>query len=281
MDGDEDLVTYLQRAVGYSLTGDTREQVLFFLHGSGANGKSTFLETVLTMLGDYGCQAVPELLMVRKSEPHPCERADLFGRRLVSCVEVEEGKRLAETLLKQFTGSDRIRARWQHENFFEFRPVHTLWLAANHKPVVRGTDHAIWRRIKLVPFNVTFDDERKDPTLPQKLREELPGILNWAVKGCLDWQRGGLAEPDAVRMATAEYRSEMDTVGQFLQERCVIGRDLRIAAKQLYAAFVTWCAESQERPMNQHVFGRRMRDKGFESGRSGTGATVYHGLATA
>jgi putative DNA primase/helicase len=232
------------------------------------------------MLGGYACQAISELLMVRQGESHPTERADLFGRRFVACIEAEEGKRIAEALLKQLTGSDRIRARRMREDFWEFRPTHKLFLAANHKPIIRGSDHAIWRRIKLVPFTVTFADERKDKSLPEKLKAELPGILNWALTGCLAWQRHGLGEPVGVRQATGEYQGEMDLVARFLDECCLVNPEFRVLSKDLYAAYVRWAEDGKERPLSRDAFGRRLKDKGFDNPRSGpNGATRWHGLA--
>jgi putative DNA primase/helicase len=279
MDDNADLAGYLQRVVGYCLTGDVREQCLFFLHGSGANGKSTLLDLLLGLLGDYGCQAVSELLLVKQGDAHPTERADLFGRRFVACVEVDEGKRLAEALLKQLTGGDRIRARRMREDFWEFAPTHKLFIAANHKPVIRGTDFAIWRRIKLIPFNVTFGEDRKDADLPRKLRAELPGVLNWALRGCLDWQRGGLGEPDEVRQAVGEYQQEMDLVARFISECCACHRDARYSSKALYEAFKKWCEEGGVSPPTRDWLGRRLKEKNFDNQRTGPkGSTMWHGL---
>jgi putative DNA primase/helicase len=177
MAGKTVMVDYLQRAVGYSLTGSVREQCFFFCYGTGDNGKSTFLEVLLALTGPYGMQAVRELLMVRHHDAHPTERADLYQKRLVATVEVDHGARLSEALVKLLTGGERVRARRMHENFWEFDPTHKFWLAANHKPIIRGTDDAIWRRPRLIPFTVKIPAEKKDTTLPEKLKAELPGIL--------------------------------------------------------------------------------------------------------
>ncbi len=247
MSRNQALIDYLQRAVGYSLTGNVAEQCLFFLYGTGQNGKSTFLGTIQAMLGDYAMQAIAELLMVRANEQHPTERADLFGIRFVATIEVESGKRLAEALVKQLTGGDRMRARRMREDFWEFEPTHKIWLAANHKPVIRGQDYAIWRRIRLIPFTVKIPDEKKDATLPDKLKAERPGILAWAVQGCLAWQRNGLAEPDEVTQAVHEYRAEMDVIGQFLRECCVIRPkqpDIKTRSSVLHKAFCKWSGDS-------------------------------------
>lgn len=276
MQENDDLITYLQRAVGYSLTASVKEQVLFFLFGDGRNGKSTFLGALLDILGDYAMQGVSEMLLVRGSETHPTERADLFGRRFVATIETEDGKRMAEALLKQLTGGDRIRARRMREDFWEFSPTHKIWLAANHKPQIRGTDLAVWRRIKLIPFTVTIADEEKDPDLPQKLLAEAPGILAWAVRGCLDWQAYGLGEPDEVRQATAEYQAEQDLLRDFLEECCVVGPDYRSRVSKLFDRFRKWCDASGEREMTQKKFGQELTRKGFEKYHSG--GTWYIGI---
>lgn len=258
--GDRELIEYVRRLVGYSLTGVTEEHILPFGHGAGANGKSTFIETVLKLLGpDYAMKAAPDLLMARRGEAHPTDRADLFGKRLVACVETEEGRRFAESLVKEMTGGDRMRARRMREDFWEFAPTHHVWLAGNHKPQVVGTDHGIWRRIKLIPFTVVIPDAEQDKKLPAKLVAELPGILNWAIAGCLDWQRGGMREPECVRVATSGYSTEMDEVGKFIDENCELG-DFLAPAGELYTAFKEAMPDSR---ITQHAFGARLRQKGF------------------
>jgi putative DNA primase/helicase len=278
MDGNQDLLTYLQRVVGYALTGDVREQCLWFFHGAGSNGKTTFLMTVLGILGDYGMQAPSELLMVKSHDCHPTERADLLAKRFVATIETEEGKRMAESLMKQMTGGDKIRARRMREDFWEFTPTHKIFLAANHKPVVRGTDLAVWRRIKLVPFTVTITDEEKDKCLVDKLRTELPGILAWAVRGCLDWQRLGLGEPEEVRQATAEYQAEQDSLAGFLSECCRTHADLKVKASALFEAYAEW---SGDKLMTHKGFTQRMRDKGFDTKRGHGGSYFWQGIGLA
>src|SRR5215212_3006671 len=172
-------------------------------------------------LGDYSMQAAPELLLAKKAS-HPTELADLFGSRLVASVETDEGRRLAEGLVKQLTGRDPIKARRMREDFWQFDPTHTVFLATNHRPDVRGTDHAIWRRLKLVPFDVTIPEAEQDKRLAAKLRDELPGILAYIVRGCLEYQREGLGEPEEVKAATASYRSDMDVLANFIEDRCVV-----------------------------------------------------------
>jgi putative DNA primase/helicase len=268
------LVGYLQRVVGYCLTGDVREQALWFLYGTGANGKSTFLLTLLALLGDYGLQTAPELLTERRGEAHPTERADLFGRRLAATIETEEGKRLAEALMKQLTGGDRVRARRMRQDFWEFDPTHKLFLAANHKPVVRGTDLAVWRRIKLVPFTVTIPDKEKDKALPEKLRVEMPGILTWAVRGCRDWQARGLDEPEEVRQATAAYQAEQDTLATFLAQCCHLRPEMRVKASTLHDAYIEWSGDKVTR---LREFGDRLRSMGYQDERKNNGYW-WHGI---
>jgi putative DNA primase/helicase len=275
MGGNEGLVTYLQRAVGYALTGDVSEQVLFFLHGAGQNGKSTFLATVKEALGDYALQAVSELLMAKNTEAHPTEHADLFGKRFVCTVETDDGKRMAESLMKQLTGGDEVRARKLHRDFFGFMPTWKIFLAANHRPQVRGTDLAVWRRIKLIPFTVTIRDGEKDKKLPDKLKAERPGILAWAVRGCLDWQRGGLSEPAEVREATAAYRAEQDTVQGFLDECCVLHTEMRVRTGALFEAYQKW---SGDKIMTPAAFRLRLNERGFQSRRSTGGNYFFHGV---
>jgi P4 family phage/plasmid primase-like protien len=286
MADNQDLIDYLQRAVGSSLTADVSDQCLFFLYGAGANGKSKFLEAILTITADYGMQSIPEFLTVRNSEHHPTERADLFGKRFVATVEIEQGKALAEALVKQLTGGEKVRARRMREDFWEFPPTHKLWLAANHKPVIRGTDHAIWRRIKLVPFTVTFVDEpqdeherKKDLTISTQLRAELPGILRWAVEGCIAWQKQGLDEPKSVTEAVDEYRLEMNSIGQFLQDCCYVPmplrEDIKTQSSRLHEAYLRW---SGEHNITQTAFSTKLTEMGYRKKMGGDGRNYWLGI---
>jgi P4 family phage/plasmid primase-like protien len=275
MDGNTDLIDYLQRLAGYGLSAETKEQSIWFFHGTGANGKSTFLGTLLAMMGDYGMQSVSDLLMVKNHESHPTERADLFGKRLVCTIETEEGKRLAESLMKQLTGEDRIRARKMKQDFFEFSPTHKIILCANHKPVIRGRDLAVWRRIKLVPFSVTITEEEKDKDLPAKLKAELSGILTWAADGYRKWKAHGMAEPDEVRIATTEYQHEQDTVGAFIAECCTVLKEARVKASLLFETYVNW---SGDKLMTQKAFSQQILDKGFTKDRGHGGAVFYFSI---
>ncbi len=273
----EGLRRFVQKAVGYALTGDVSEQVLLFLYGPGANGKSTLINAIMEAMGDYALQAAPELLTV-KASAHPTELADLKGARFVASVEVEDGKHLAESLVKQMTGGDRIKARFMRGDFFEFSPTHKVFLAANHKPEVRGTDTGIWRRIKTVPFDVTIPKGGRDPALPAKLREELPGILRWAVEGCLLWQREGLGEPEEVKAATAEYRAEMDVLAGFIEERCVTRPGAWAKFADLYAEYETWCRESGELAEKKRTFGTRLKERGFSPAKGTDNVSIRTGI---
>jgi len=274
-----EMIAFLQRVAGYSATGSVREQCLFFLHGSGSNGKSTFLRTVQTVLGAYAMQAKSELLLAKRDADHPTEVADLFSKRLVVTIEVEDGRRFAEALLKQLTGGDKIRARRMREDHWEFDPTHKILLAANHRPVIRGTDHAIWRRIHLIPFEVKIPDEAQDKNLPDKLQAELPGILSWLVAGCLDWQRGGLRVPDAVRDATENYRAQMDVVAQHLADCCECGPTFTERAGDLYRSYNAYCeANGEKTVLSQRRYGESLTERGFGPDRGSGNVHIRRGL---
>lgn len=272
---------FVRRATGYSLTADTGEQVLFLLWGSGANGKSTFLETLMAALGDYAMKTPAETLLARREGAIPNDVAALRGARLVAAVETEEGRRLAEARLKELTGGDTVSARFMRAEWFTFKPVAKLWVATNHRPRVKGTDEAIWRRIRLIPFTVTVPEPERDPKLPERLRAELPGILAWAVAGCLDWQRDGLRPPDAVLAATSDYRAEQDVLGAFLEDRCVLAPECWVASAQLFGAYKRWCEETGEHAMTQRVLGLALGERGFTDARKGSGRARrrgWHGI---
>lgn len=267
MGGSFELADFLRRAVGYSLTGDIREHVLFFLHGDGANGKSTFLNTVLALLGSYGRQLEPDILMVSRNERHPTGLADLQSTRFAVGMEIEDGRRLHESLVKQMTGGDRMTARRMRQDNREFWPTHKLWLAANNRPQISGTDNGIWRRILLLPFTVTIPKEKQDRELAAKFLEELPGILRWAVVGCLEWLRDGLQPPEDVMMATESYRKEEDVLAEFIDDMCELGDGLRIGSTDFLNAYNTWAG----RPTTHKYLSARMQQRGFESLRTNKG----------
>jgi len=258
-----DTRTFLERAVGYSLTGRTTEKVMPCLLGPGDTGKTTFVEAVMDLMGeDYAKPAAPDLLLSKRGTSHPTEVADLLGRRFVATVEVEEGRYLAESLVKQLTGGDRISARFMRQDFFEFVPTHKIWLAANHPPIVRGGHDATWNRIKKVPFGVVIPKAEQDKGLRDKLRAERSSILNWALGGCLEWQREGLGEPEEVRLATEEYREDMDTFAEFLAERCALGPDEWAPTSALRRAYSGWCEEAGQRALNWQIITGRLRERG-------------------
>lgn len=275
--GDRELIRYVQKAVGYSLTGSTSEQCAFFCYGTGRNGKSTFLDTVSSMLGDYAVNIQPETIMVRHNSGGGANSdiARLKGARFVTSVEPNEGMKLNEGLLKQLTGGDRVTARYQYGSEFEFTPEFKLWMGTNHKPVIRGTDTGIWRRVHLIPFTVTIPEDKVDRQLPHQLRAELPGILRWAVEGCLMWQREGLKKPAAVEAAVKEYRGEMDVVAAFLDACCVLGVG-REKTTDLYQSYSKWADANNEYKMSSRKFGQEMA-KRFERTKSNS-ACYYNGL---
>jgi len=286
-DGDDDLVGFVQRLFGYCLTGDVREQILPIFWGPGSNGKSTLLETAMSVLGtDYSMAAPQELLLANRKDAHPTAVADLKGMRLVTVMESDQGRRLNESLVKQLTGGDTIRARRMREDYWQFSPTHKLILCTNHRPEVQGTDHAIWRRVPLIPFGVRFWDGdkgetgpthlRADKTLSQKLRSEYPGILTWAIRGCLWWLRDGLQIPQAVLSATQEYKAEQDILGTFLDDSCIFDPNGRVGATQLYEAYQSWCGKNGESHCSQRQFGQVMTERGFQRQRSN--GTWYVGV---
>jgi P4 family phage/plasmid primase-like protien len=264
--GQQNLVDYLQRFLGYCLTGGVAEQILAIFWGIGANGKSTLLDVILDLLGeDYSMKAPTDLLMAKRQQSHPTEQADLHGKRLVICVETDQGRRMAESLVKELTGGDKIRARRMREDFWQFSATHKIVLACNHKPTVRGTDHAIWRRLRLVPFNRVFKPDEQDKQLGEKLRRELPGILAWCVRGCFAWQAAGLGTPEEVAAATSDYQIEQDQLATFLTEACLLGDGLRVRAATLFDAYEKW---SGDKYMTQCALGRELQTRGYKKVKS-------------
>lgn len=279
MGGNTELIRFLQKAIGYSLTGSIREQCLFILSGQGANGKSTFLNTIQLMLADYAQQTPTETLMVKKNESIRNDIARLVGTRFVTAAESEQGKALAESLIKQMTGGDKLTARFLHGEYFEFDPKFKIFLATNHRPTIRGTDNGIWRRVRLIPFNVTIPENEQDQSLPMKLRAELPGILRWAVEGCLAWQRDGLNAPAIVNDATGEYRQEMDSLQAFIDECLIIKSGHKVLGTAVYSAYAEWCEESGEYPLSKRVLTIKLKEKGFITRKSASdGNAEWHGL---
>jgi putative DNA primase/helicase len=268
---NQDVISFIQRILGYALTGDCREQCLFLLWGGGANGKSTLLAIVSAILGKYAMQTPTETLLAKQKGEIPNDIARLNGPRFVTAIEVSQGRRLAESLVKQLTGQDTIAARFLFGEYFDFKPQFKIFLGTNHKPIIKDTSHAMWRRIRLIPFPVKIPDKQQDKELPEKLQAEAPGILAWMVRGCLSWQHGGLGTPDEVIQATGDYQQEMDVIGDFILECCNTGPGASATAKELYQAYGSWAeSNGEKRPVSQRAFGMSLTERGFDR-KSGTG----------
>lgn len=271
--GDKDLAHYLHKCVGYSLTGSVKEQCAFFLYGIGNNGKSTFIETLADMLGDYAANAQPETIMMKRNDSGGANSdiARLKSTRLVSTEEPTEGVRLNEGLVKQLTGGGKVTCRFLFGDEFEYSPEFKIWVATNHKPVIRGTDVGIWRRIRLIPFEVNI--EHPDKQLKYKFREEMPRIMKWAVDGCIMYKQEGLEPPASVQASTAEYKAEMDLLGAFMDSCLVIDYTAHdpIPASELYAVYVAWAQANNEYVMTSRKFFTEITKKVPEKGRTGAG----------
>ncbi|HEX3740047.1 MAG TPA: phage/plasmid primase, P4 family [Terriglobales bacterium] len=252
--GDAELQAYLQRMVGYCLTGDTREHTLFFFYGTGANGKSVFTSTIAGILGDYSKSTPVEVFTETRNEQHPCAVASLQSVRLALTQETEKTSRFAEARLKQMTGGDKLTARYMHQNFFEFSPQFKVLIAGNHKPRLSSVDEAIRRRVHLVPFAITIPGAERDPRLTEKLKAEWPAILGWAIQGCLQWQKHGLQPPKTVLDATDEYLSNEDRIGMWLRERCIMGRNYSAGSSTAFHDYKAWCENMNEQTGSQRTF---------------------------
>lgn len=275
--GDNELIDYIQKAVGYSLTGSVEEQVMFILYGSGRNGKSVFMDTLKHIAGSYSRTMQAKSIMVQQSSGGAnSDIARLKGARLVSASEPNEGVRLDEGLIKELTGGESVTARFLYGSEFEFKPEFKLWLSTNHKPIIRGTDDGIWRRLMLIPFTHQVPVDQVDKRLTYKLERESIGILNWAVDGALKWQREGLEPPQSVKDASNEYRTEMDVLELFVNDCCEKGPGYQAAAGQLYQTYVDWCDKSGEYKMRKQKFGAEMQKK-FEYVRKRNGR-MYLGI---
>lgn len=285
--GDQELIDFMARYLGYCTCGSVREDSMAIFYGSGSNGKSCLLNAFMRAIGsDYAMQGASDFLIAKRGERHPTELCDLYRRRLAAFTETGECARLDEAKVKFLTGKDVIRARRMREDTWEFDPTHTLIISTNHKPEIRGGDHAIWRRLALVPFNVRYwnpdkgetgpEELRQDKNLPEALEQEAEGILAWAVRGCLEWQKKGLAMPEAVKAATAEYREDEDVIERFISECCYTNTGHSVKASQIYSAYCEWCESNGEHPKKQRTFGGLLTERGFARDKSGV--VSYRGI---
>jgi putative DNA primase/helicase len=268
--GKQDLIRFVQRAIGYSLVGEIRDQVLLLCWGTGANGKSTLLQAIAALLGDYAATLAAETLLARKSDAALVlnDLSTLQGARFVIAVESDMGRRLAEARVKQLTSVEAIKVKRLFADVYSIAPSFKLWIATNHKPRITGTDHAIWRRIRLIPFDIAIPDDEQDHGLGAKLETERAGILAWAVQGCLGWQAEGLGAPQEIREATAAYREQMDNMASFIAERCVEEKGAQVTATDLYDAFAAWSKRDNEPLVPKRTFGMLLQERGFTQSRS-------------
>jgi len=272
-DGNSELQAFLQRVIGYCLTGSVSEHALFFLYGTGSNGKSVFLSTIAGLLGDYAKTAPASAITATSTEQHPTDVAGLLGARFVTAIETEDGRWWAEAKIKSLTGGDPVTARFMRQDFIEYLPQFKLTVAGNHKPGLRSVDEAIRRRLHLIPFTVTIGEEERDPNLAEKLKAEYPGILRWAIEGCLAWQCEGLNAPAVVRDATSQYLAAEDAIGRWLEDRCTMGPGYWTAGAALFADWQEWCEQTGERAGSQKRFTQGLQGKGIEPGRTGADGT--------
>jgi putative DNA primase/helicase len=278
--GDSELMRFFQVWTGYTLTGCVSEECLAFLHGTGANGKGTFTECVRALLGDYAITAPESLFVADRNTSASNDIARLAGCRMACAAELDENAAFAESRLKSITSRDAITARFLHREFFDFMPTHKFWISGNHKPTVRGVDHGIWRRIRLIPFIFTIPADKRDRNLADKLRAELPGILNWAIQGCMIWQAEGLHTPQCVAKATQDYQKAEDVVGQFLDDCTNAEGSGRILQSSLYESYQGWAAKQGiTRPLTATKFNRKMEERGFQRIKT-NGGRFWQGLET-
>jgi putative DNA primase/helicase len=270
-EGNGELMDYLQRCVGYSLTGQTIEHALFLLYGNGANGKSTFLEVLRHVFGDYSQTADFGSFLFSTGQPVRNDLAKLNGARFVTASESDSSRRFDETVIKQMTGGDTITARFLYGEHFEFAPQFKLWLGTNHKPPIRGQDEGVWRRFRLIPFTVSIPPDKQDHALKSKLMLEASGILNWALDGLAQWQAKGLQEPEIVKDSTKEYRENQDAIGQFLTAECLVGKHFKSPARSLYNTYKGWATLTGEYELSERAFSNVLGERGFKKTRDGSG----------
>jgi putative DNA primase/helicase len=275
---DPELMSYLQRMAGYCMAGVTSEHALFFLYGTGANGKSVFLNVLSTILGDYAANAPMDTFMETRSDRHPTDLAGLRGARFVSATETEQGRRWNESKMKEITGGDRVSARFMRQDFFTFIPQFKLIIAGNHKPSIRNIDEAMKRRMHLVPFTITIPPERRDGNLTEKLLKERDGILAWMLEGCLAWQKSRLQRPEKVIAATDEYFEAEDAIGRWLEERCVRAANAKSLTTELFSDWKNWADSTGEFVGSQRRFSDLLLTRGLEKWRNHSGIRGFQGI---
>lgn len=277
-DRNDELYNYLRRFVGYLLVADTSDQSLHFLHGIGANGKTVFCEVLMRVLGDYAITVSPDMIMMRRHSGIPNDIARLRGVRAALMNETSQGARFDEARLKDLTGGDTLTARFLHQEFFDFPPTHRIVIRGNHKPAISGTDEGISRRLRLVPFTVSIPPDEQDRDLLRKFEAELPGILQWAIAGCLEWQRDGLKPPALITEAVRQYREESDTLGRFIEEQCTMRALSQVKSSAFYSTYQRFCEAAGERWIHSKDLPHEMQRRGFQWKRGTGGQRLYLGL---
>jgi putative DNA primase/helicase len=280
-DGDArpELERYIQTAAGFTLTGDVSEHALFLLHGTGRNGKTTFIDALKFIMGEYALTAQQQLLIAQRHKNNSEDEANLFGVRFAVVSETNEGQRFDESTVKRLIGGGKVRARRLYENSFEFDPSHKIWMDCNHLPAISGTDLGIWRRVKRVPFDSTILAAEVDAKLPDKLRAEAAGILNWMLAGLALYRAEGLNEPAEVRQAVRDYQTSSDVFGQFLEECTLDSPAERVESAAIYMAYRMWCKRNGiEHPLTQIRFGHKLRERRYEPERTKHGR-YWRGLS--
>ena len=268
-DGDAELVEYVQKAAGYTMTGSIDEQVMFMLLGNGANGKSTFVNILTDLMGDYAVNTAAHTLMADGMSRIGDDLVRLSGARLITTAETEHGQRFAEARIKSMTGGDTITARQLYGRYVSFKPVGKIWLTTNNRPIISGSDDGIWRRLHEVPFKRQFKSEEQDKDLTNKLLAEKSGIFNWLIEGCLKWQREGLNPPASVTSAMSEYRNEMDSITAFIEDQCIDGSVSKIKIAELTYIYNQWCEENDAIPQPKGRLKSALEAKGYKQTRTG------------
>jgi putative DNA primase/helicase len=279
MGGNQEKIDYLQRVAGYCMTGSVKEQVIFFFIGTGRNGKSTFLEIIRHILGSYSKVGAPDLLTTNRvgESKHPAGIADMVGARLVVCSEADKGSYLSEATVKMITGEEALKARHMGKDWFTFQATQKIVVLANHKPIVRGTDNGIWRRIHVVPFDVVISEAKQDRDLLLKLKREAAGIFNWMLEGFRKYRDIGLKPPEEVQAAVKDYRESMDILADFLNEECVLEKRSEVPLSELYNAYTMFCAGRGDKAISNKAFSSSLVERGYRKDRNARG-TIFHGI---